>query len=154
MSPHLKVRRLPDDEEPYHAELVLTASNGAFAGSTNIYCRVEEIAEIGRGLKNFPSKIGDEYRYEYGSETPEWHRYLLLRAYTVGGVGQCALQIVINHNRAEPDDAYCRFSILVEAAMLNRLGDLFEKFAELQHLELEWSLSGGCLHEQYQQPAE
>ncbi len=33
----------------------------------------------------------------------------------------------------------CEFSITTEAAAINRLGYLFERFAKLEHLELKWA---------------
>jgi len=153
-SPSLVVRRLPY-EEPHHTQLEFTVSNGVFAGSTDIYCRVDEIADIGRSLRAFPSRVGDEYCYEYGSEEPsaKFYRHFVLRAYTIDGVGHSALQFAINLNQAEPEEGVCRFSMPVETASLNHLGELFLLFAELRHLELQWSPTGGSLHERYQEPA-
>ena len=44
---------------------------------------VNEISEIGETLKKFPTKIGDEYKYTYGSEDPnkKFYRYFVLRTY-------------------------------------------------------------------------
>lgn len=153
MAISLNVKRQPY-EEPYHTQLFVTVSNGQFAGTIDIYCNVEDIAEIGRGLRGFPTKIGDEFRYEYGSEAPgnRFYRYFLLRAYTVGGLGHCAVQVIINRNETGMNDSYCRFSFPVEANALNRLDALFEKFGKLEHMELDWSPSGGQLHENHQQP--
>lgn len=141
-------------EEPYHTQLEFTASNGVFAGRTDIYCNVAEIAKIGVGLKNFASKVEEEFVYQYGSEAPsaKSYRYFMLRAYPTDGVGHCALQFAFNLNEAEPYEGVCRFSLPVEVVGLNRLGQLFEAFAELRHLELRWSGADGELYEQYQQP--
>jgi hypothetical protein len=127
-------------------------SNGAFSGATDIYCNVEDIAAIGTALKSFPKKAGDEYTYEYGSEDPakEFYRYFLLRAYTIDQAGHCALQIHINLNEKEPEEGICKFSIRAEAAAINRLGELFEHFSKLSHLELRWNLKDGQLYEQHQ----
>jgi hypothetical protein len=151
--PNLVVRRYPY-EEPYHAQLEFTVSNGVFAGSTDIYCNVADIANIGHGLLAFPSKVGDEYVYEYGTEDPSarFYRHFVLRAYTIDGAGHCALQFAINLNQAEPKEGVCRFSMPVETSALNRLGKLFKVFAELQHLELQWSPASGTLYEHHQEP--
>ncbi|MFD2234422.1 hypothetical protein [Phaeospirillum tilakii] len=149
----LNIRRQPY-EEPNHTQLFITVSNGLFAGSLDIYCNVEDIAAIGRNLKAFPTKAGDEYLYQYGSEAPEmrWYRHFVFRAYTVGSLGQCAVQIIMNRNETGVNDAACRFSFPVEAGALNRLGRLLERFGALEHLELEWSPSAGRLYETHQQP--
>ncbi|GHU29024.1 hypothetical protein AGMMS50256_12870 [Betaproteobacteria bacterium] len=151
--PGLVIRRHPY-EEPYHVQLEFTASNGMFAGSTDIYCNVADITNIGCGLLAFPSKAGDEYVYEYGSEDPNarLYRHFVLRAYTIDGVGHCALQFAINLNQSEPEEGVCRFSIPVEPGALNRLGKLFTVFAELRHLELQWSPISGGLYEHHQAP--
>jgi hypothetical protein len=151
MEPLIIVRRFPY-EEPYHTHLEFAVSNGTFGGNTDIYCGVHELKEIGDALQKFPAKIGDEYRYEYGSENPEnpFYRYFVLRVYTIDSVGHCAIQFIINLNTDEPNEGICRFSISVEAASINRLGKLFEEFSKLEHLEFRWSLKETELFEEYQ----
>jgi len=153
--PFLIVRRYPY-EEPFHTHIEISASNGPFAGTTDVYCNVEDLAEIGNSLQQFPVRVGDEYRYEYGSENPvrRFHRYLSLRAYTTDAAGHCALQLRINNNTSEPNEGSCEFSIRAEAAAINRLGSLFERFSSLEHLELHWTLDDGELFAALQpQPA-
>ena len=126
--PFLNVKRHPY-EEPFHTQIEISASNGAFAGSTDIYCNVADLADIGNGLMNFPKSVGDEYRYVYGSEEPSrrCYRYFLLRAYTTDLAGHCALQIKMNSNTSEPYEGLCEFLIKAKAAAINRLGALFEQ---------------------------
>jgi hypothetical protein len=151
VKPLIKIRRYPY-EEPYHIHLEFTVSNGSFCGGTDFYCNAEDLSKIGIALQSFPRGVGDEYRYECGSEKPEdrCYRYFLMRAYTTDLVGHCAIQFVINNNSAEPSEGACRFSIKAEAASINRLGTLFEKFSELKHLELSWSPTEEELFEDYQ----
>lgn len=145
MEPKIIVKRHPF-EEPYHLQLEFFVSNGSYSGHTDIYCNAEDLKTIGRALRNFPSKIDDEYRYELGSENPEdrWHLYFLMRAYTTDSVGHCAIQFAISINGDELNESSCRFSIAADAASINRLGVLFEKFSKLEEFEFEWSpeLSG------------
>ena len=140
MEPLIVVKRHPY-EEPHHIHLEFVVSNGGFSGNTDIYCNVEDLKEIGQALQRFPATVGDDYRYEYGSEKPEdrFYRYFLLRAYTTDSVGHCAVQFIINQNSGEPDEGVCRFSIKAEPASINHLGALFERFSELRHLEFTWS---------------
>jgi hypothetical protein len=149
--PIIIVRRFPY-EEPYHTHLEFVVSNGTFGGSTDIYCGVQDIQEIGEALQKFPARIGDEYCYKYGSEDPEvsFYRYFVLRAYTIDSVGHCAIQLLINLNTKEPDEGKCQFSIRAEAASVNRLGKLFEDFSKLEHLEFRWSLKESGLFQEYQ----
>lgn len=151
MEPLIIVRRIPY-EEPYHTRLELVVSNGVFGGSTDIYCGVQELKEIGDALQKFPARVGDEYRYVHGSEEREnlFYRYFVLRAYTTDALGHCAIQFIINLNKDEPDEGVCRFSISAEAAAVNRLGKLFEQFSELKHLEFRWSRKEAELFEEYQ----
>jgi|SRR5579863_3257029 len=88
-SPFIRVRRYPY-EEPYHTQLVFGASNGSFMGSTDIYCHVADLENIGSALAVFPTKVPDEYRFEYGSEQPEkrFYRYFLLSQQTGPGIAQ------------------------------------------------------------------
>jgi hypothetical protein len=88
-----------------------------------------------------PSKIPDEYVHECGSNNPaaKVHGYFLLRAYTIDGVGHCAPQLSMNRRRIPPCEGSCEVSIATEAAAINRLGGLFERFARLEHLELRWT---------------
>jgi hypothetical protein len=155
IEPFITVRRHPY-EEPYHIQLEFLASNGFFSGTTEIYCNVEDITTLGKALKNFPKKVGDEYSYEYGSEDPtkKFYRYFLLRTYTFDSAGHCALQIKINFNTREPEEGLCTFSIQAESAAINRLGELFEQFAKLEHLEMRWNLKEGHLYKQNQPEAD
>jgi hypothetical protein len=140
MKSQITVKRYPY-EEPYHLQLEFFVSNGGFTGNTDFYCNAEDLKMIGQSLKNFPSNIDDEFRYEVGSENPEerYYVYFLLRVYTIDSVGHCAIQFVINKNAVEPYEGSCRFSIRAGAASINRLGVLFEKFSELKDFEFEWS---------------
>jgi hypothetical protein len=152
LAPYIRVRRLPY-EEPYHIQLEFTVSNGVFSGCTDIYGRVDTLTEIGNSLRQFPNKIGDEYRFEYGSEDPSvrFYRCFVMRAYTTSHRGYCNLQFMINQNKAEPNEGVCKFSITnIEPAALNRLGELFVTLSKLQHLELQWTLSDGNVYEHYQ----
>ena len=152
-SAYLTVRRLPY-EEPYDTQLEIIASNGVLYGSTDIYCNVSDLTEIGDALKAFPKSIPDEFKYEYGSSDPamRFYHHFVLRVYTVGSWGKCALQISINQNQSEPEEGICLFSIPAEAASINRLGDLFVAFGKLQHLEFKWTPNSDDneLYEQHQ----
>jgi hypothetical protein len=148
---YLHIRRLPY-EEPYHTQLAIEASNGIFSGATDIYVGVHELVEIGKALKTFPARIGDEYTFRYGSEEPaaNFYRFFMLRAYTVGSRGDCGLQIIMNMNQREPGEGICKFSIRSEPAAVNRLGSALEIFGELRHLELRWAPTESGLFKAYQ----
>jgi hypothetical protein len=138
-SPFIRVRRYPY-EEPYHTQVVFHASNGLFIGSTDIYCGVADLEDIGSALAVFPRKIPDEFRFEHGSEQPgkRFYRFFLLRAFTTDSAGHCAIQFRMNLNKTEPEDGMCGFSIRTEAARINRLGALFLRLHKSSRGELRW----------------
>jgi hypothetical protein len=151
MKTQIVVKRHPY-EEPYHTQIEFIVSNGVFSGSTDIYCNVEDLKEIGKALQNFPNKIGDEYIYKYGSEKSEdrYYRHFWLKVYLIDSLGHCAIQFHINKNAEEPDEGICRFSILADTSAINNLGKLFERFSELKHLEFRWSPKDFELFETHQ----
>jgi hypothetical protein len=149
--PWIVVRRHPY-EEPHHTQIEIFVSDGRFLGSVDFYCNVSELKEIGAALQSFPTRVPQEYVYEYGSPKPEdrFYRHLVLRAYTVDAAGHCALQIRIDRNDPEPDEGMCQFSFVVAPAQLKRLGRLFSRFHDLEHLEFYWDRSTHDLYEEHQ----
>jgi hypothetical protein len=55
------VRRLPY-EEPHHTQFAISAWNGMYGGSIEIYCAVDTLRAIGAALAQFPAKVPDESR--------------------------------------------------------------------------------------------
>ena len=134
-------------EEPYHLQLEISASNGAFSMCTDIYLNTAELDELGRRLQSFPRRVGDTCELRYGSDDPlkRFYRLFVLRAYTFNAIGHCAIALQVNQNSAEPNEGIAQFSIKAEAAAINRLGALFEEFARLSHRSLRWTPSDGEL---------
>lgn len=147
--PFIIIRRYPY-EEPYHLNLVISASNGATGSVLEYYCNAADLIKVGAILTAFPAKAKDTFCYELGSQRPEdrFAFHFALRACTLDSAGHCALQLTMNNNRTPPDDGSCSFSIRVEPAAINRLGRLLTTFGELRHSELRWSDTGGELAEQ------
>ena len=139
----IQIKRVPY-EEPYHVNLVFSASNAVFDGSLEYYCNASDLEDIGKALRSFPRKVPDAYSYEIGSSRPEdnFAYHFALHAYTTDNRGHCAIQVVIDNNQDRPDEGACRFSILAEPAAINRLGNLLMEFAKLKHHELNWTVSG------------
>lgn len=139
-------------EEPYHTQLEFIISNGSFSSTIDFYCNVEDIKKIGEALSSFPQKIDDEFSYTNGSDDPNDRHYRLftIRAYTTDGVGHCAIQFKVNLNQSEPSEGQSVFSIVTEAAAINKLGKLFVKFSSLEHKELHWSNDIDELFESHQ----
>ena len=141
--PYIKIVRHPY-EEPYHLNLVFSASNGTFSGLLDYYCNSSDIKDLGIILSKFPRKAKDEYIYKIGSPDPRdnFAYFFVLRAYTIDMTGHCALQIRIDNNRETPYEEACCFSIKVIPTELIRLGKLLLTFSKLKHKELNWSVSG------------
>ena len=144
--PFIIIRRYPY-EEPYHLNLVISASNGAMSGTLEYYCNAEDLTKVGDRLAAFPRQKDDNYTYELGSPRPEdgFAFHFALRAVTLDTAGHCALQFTMNNNRPIPDDVSCSFSMCAEPAAINRLGRLLIEFGDLKHLELLWSDTVGKL---------
>ena len=144
--PFIIIHRHPY-EEPYHLNLVISASNGVMSGTLEYYCNAEDLDEVGGKLAVFPERREDTYAYELGSPRPEdrFAFHFALRTSTLDSAGHCALQLTMNNNRPSPDDVSCSFSIRAEPAAINRLGRLIMAFGELKHSELRWSDTDGEL---------
>jgi hypothetical protein len=138
VEPYIIMRRVPY-EEPNLLNIELSASNGVFAGTVDFYCGPGDLLEIATALSPFPTKIPDDYVFEYGSPGSGSNSYLLLRAYTLGPLGHCGLHISMNRNCTPPNEGVCEFSIPAEPAALNKLGLLLRHFAQLEHLKLKWT---------------
>lgn len=144
--PHITIRRYPY-EEPYHLNLVISASNGSFAGTLEYYCNADDLGRMGSRLMAFPEGVGDTYSYELGSPRPEDRCafHLAFRARTLDSSGHCALEFELNNNRQHTDRCSCSFAIRTETAAINRLGRLLMTFGELKHSTLLWSETDGRL---------
>lgn len=150
--PWLVVRRFLY-EEPHLTQLEFIVSNGAFSATADFYCNVDTIGEIGDALIAFPKRIPDEFMFEHGSEDPSerCYRYFKLRAYTLGPRGHVGLQVRVNLNNAPPNEGIAEFSFQAEPSQIHNLGLLMKRFMDLEHLELQWDLSGGGLFHTHQQ---
>jgi hypothetical protein len=122
-------------EDDYILDLTFTANNGGFQGKVQWYCNPDDLKNIGEALSPFPNKIPDEYIFDVDTN---WS-HLSIKAYNFDRSGHCALQIYINNNKKNPDEGECRFSIVVEAWAIHRLGELLKKFSTLKYSYLKWS---------------
>lgn len=144
--PFIVIHRHPY-EEPYHLNLVISASNGEMRGTLEYYCNAADLKDVGSRLAAFPQKTEDSYVYELGTPRPEdqFAFHFAIRISSLDSAGHCALQLTMNNNRPSPDDLSCSFSIRAEPAAINRLGRLLTAFGDLKHSELRWSDTDGEL---------
>jgi hypothetical protein len=151
MANYIKIERLPY-EEPYHLQLVWSASNGNVSACFDYYDNAESLIEIAEHLEQFPRHKDDVFLFEIGSEKAEdrFAYYFRFRLFTTDLVGNSAIQIRFSNNNELPYREIVEFCIRTEPASLNRLGNLFREFAKLQHDYLAWSESEafvGAKHE-------
>ena len=146
LKPFIRIIRSPY-EEPYHLNLLVTASNGHQQGELEIYCNTSDLDEFSRALSRFPQDNDCTATWELGSEIPEdrFAFYYRLRALRLSRNGHCALELRFCNNREPPLRATSEFSIEAMPADLDRLALLLAQLGKLQHTELEWNVSEGTL---------
>tara|TARA_B100001059_G_C17472647_1_gene397789 strand:+ start:126 stop:365 length:240 start_codon:yes stop_codon:yes gene_type:complete len=66
----IEIERIPY-EEPYHINLLVSASNRNSRGHLEIYDNAKKLHEIASRLEEFPKGIQDQFMWELGSEKPE-----------------------------------------------------------------------------------
>jgi hypothetical protein len=148
MAPHLRISRQLY-EEPYHLNLVVSASNGNVSAEFEYYENANVIHEWATRLEQFPRHENDVFLHEVGSEVPEDRiaYYFRLRVFATSPTGACAVQLRFNNNRSLPNREIFDFCIQAEPSQINRLGKLLRTFAELRHEILEWNVTDGQLYE-------
>jgi hypothetical protein len=124
-------------DHPY-LHLELRASNGRSAATQDFYCLLDALEEFGRELTTFPSSVTSETSLEAGQRDPRWAHHVLLRAYVYDSRGHTALEVELADRAVRPYGQEVRFSIVCEAASLNRLGkELLAWCRDREHV-LEW----------------
>ena len=126
--------------------LVVAASNGRQQGELEIYANAEDLGEIARRLRQFPW-TREDILWELGSEHPEdrFAFYFRFRVFLVSVSGRSAVELRFNNNEAPPSREISEFSLEVLPADLDRLAELLEQFAKLEHRVLDWSVADGAL---------
>ncbi len=141
MDKFLEIERIPY-EEPYHINLVITASNGKSSGQIEIYDNADFLIQIADSLEKFPVDSKDEFKWELGSENPadRFAFYFLFNVFnhmTEGWIS--AIHIRFNNNEILPFSEISDFCIPCEPAGINQLGKLFREFAKLNSKKLIWN---------------
>ena len=108
-----------DPDDLNYFEIALT--NGICKVTVPLYA-IDELKKFGQQLINFPITIEDVVFFQDGQDGEEWAYYLTLKAFCYDSNGHVALQI----NGKSTGDIVTRyqatFSLLCEAASINRLG--------------------------------
>jgi hypothetical protein len=100
----------------------LTAEHGERALSQDFHAYAEDLREFGTKLEAFPSSVKDEVLFECGANDPKQYCWVRLRAYVYDRAGHSALELLVQNNSEPPVLASAVFSVKLEAATLNRLG--------------------------------
>ncbi|WP_422359711.1 hypothetical protein [Reichenbachiella sp.] len=131
-------------EEPYHVNLTVQISNGEQMGTLGIYDNADRLVQIANAMEGFPFNSKD-FKWELGSEKAEdrFAFYFLFNLFISPGDSEATIHVGMNNNELAPEKSISEFFMTLEPAAINRLGELFRKFAELQHTGLYWNGSTG-----------
>lgn len=149
------VKRIYDDEDEDEDEetgkrfihLTIYASNGVFSGIYDFFCSADDLAHIGALLIQFPEKLS-YFAYRHGFKHPTSDEYFEINAFTTGASKDCGLQFKINAAGGETKN-HCIFSFTTSADAISRLGNLFFKFAELNHAEFHWDNNSDAMFQSW-----
>jgi len=100
---------------------------GGYSATQDVYVYPDELRAFAERLKNFPSSIADEAVLEIGSTQANAYCWLKLRAYVYDALGHSALELSVQRNTQH--FARSQFSVVVEAASLNALGEEIANWA-------------------------
>jgi hypothetical protein len=121
----------------------LARSTSRFHGSAatviDFYTQPDDLKPFAAALGAFPLHLNDEACFEVGSDLGRWAYHVYLRAYVFDPVGHSALEILTDNHTKPPDHQRVHLSIRSEAASLNRLGQLLEKWLESPSEPLQWN---------------
>jgi hypothetical protein len=147
VNPFFQIVRHPY-EEPYHLNLVVSASNGRQGGELEVYANADDLRVLASELREVPGNKREAI-WELGSEKPEdrFAFYFRCRAHQITSAGECAVELRFNNNEPPPARQISEFSIRAMPADLDRLADLLEQFGRLEHWVLQWNITSGELRE-------
>jgi hypothetical protein len=130
-SPSIIVGRRKADHSPAPGTTI-DASDGTFGGAVWIWWPMQDVRALGEALKAFPGKVPEAYEFYF--EEAEETQNIRVRAVTSDRAGHCVLELRLATELAE-----CWLSFLVDAAAINRLGDLFVAFSERPDIGFRWT---------------
>lgn len=138
----LALRRLWKDDDGM-LQLHLHAANGARSIAQDFYSYLEELAEFGTKLQAFPISAKDMVVFEYGSTDPtlKFYCWVRIKAHVYDGTGHAALEFAVHNNQEPPDHASAQFSVKLEAATLNRLGQELAAWSRSNDGDFEFEAS-------------
>jgi hypothetical protein len=112
--------------------LRVEAATGTFSGAVEICPSEEDLQSVGFALKAFPSKVPE--KYECYLDGPSG--VLQIDASTTDYAGHCVLRITLSGSGGQ-----WYFDVSVEAAAINRLGEVFVRLGYNTVSRGDWSPS-------------
>jgi hypothetical protein len=139
MKPFIRLTRHPY-EEPYLINLTVEASNGRTTGEVEMYTDPGDLSRVARTLRQFPGAERDVVVWELRSERAEgrFAYHFRMRVFQQFAPGDCAIELRLCNNGIAPYREEAEFSIAAVPSDLDRLAELLEGFAALEHTVLEW----------------
>ena len=106
---------------------------------TYFYGDADILTEFGKKLMAFPKDAAETVCFEVGyPEHPSVFGHLRIEAYCTSPVGHTALRIIAENDKVRPTHYRFDFSIVSEAASLNRLGALLAKWQVETTPQIVW----------------
>ena len=115
----LKLKIIWKDDEMF--ELQVTASNGRFLGTTEVYDQSEPLYDFANSLLGFPRTSGSVLLHETGEK--DSYAYFAMKFYAIDSVGHLGVQVTLESNvptkyRTEEKDKLT-LEILTEPSLLD-----------------------------------
>ncbi|MBG8552623.1 hypothetical protein [Hymenobacter guriensis] len=109
----------------------VTITRGKIEAHMHFYGNTDAWKEFGRQLTNFPQNVADSHSFESGLNRRHTD-FMVLRAYCYDALGHTALQVLLDNNENLPAKCRLEFSLLAEAASINKLGLLLTNW-QVEH---------------------
>ncbi len=154
---YLRLRRRQDHQQSIAIEFA--GSNGRFGGTLDVTCSDRDLAELvrmGIVLQGFTGKPGDGHVFTHGDAKDEdfgQNHFLSLKFGLADHTGHFAIEFQARLYWPAVESASSRFSIRADTAAINRLGQLLERFADPDYVQLSWTPESGELLRDYRYDA-
>ncbi|MGI9527458.1 MAG: hypothetical protein ACR2MS_10150 [Weeksellaceae bacterium] len=112
--------------------------NGICSVKIEVYGYDDDFQNFAKELIEFPQKITDEVKLEFGEKDHKWAFYLMIKAYCYLNNGQSALEINAWNNGYLQTEFNTKFTLKSEPASLNRLGVLLKNWNPHNYENFEW----------------
>ncbi|MCK8491380.1 hypothetical protein M0L20_05915 [Spirosoma sp. RP8] len=116
----------------------LSIDSGSCKVTVPLYA-IDGFKEFGRQLIDFPRHFYDYAVFELGEDKPNDDFYFLLKAFCYNPNGQIVIQVIAKNSGDALTTYHVAFSLLLEAALVNRLGVSLNNWDPTQERRFVWS---------------